>query len=210
MAEHRTDEFAQTDWETVGLRLLVFTRYWARAHYRWRPGESLPAGKSPEDMVCEVYAAFATGQRVLKAGIPVLVQLKGAVRSMLWNLYVSKDAALTHSVAPGDLESQLASDDVAADVAGSDFCAEFWRQLYLDPQVQRSRDLERFARAVEGGAETVEQIGAVTGLSIAQIYEFRRRLKAVAEKIFTSLNQEGQSHEHRIQESDRAPASGLG
>lgn len=210
MSPHPKEEFSLADWETIGLRLLVFTRYWARTHYGWRPGELLPAGRSPEDVACDAYAAFASGQRKLNAAVPLLVQLKGAVRSMLWNLHRSKETALSQSMPPADLEPLSTTGDLAADVAGADFCAEFWRQLQADPQVQRSADLLRFAGAVEAGAESVEEICTATRLAIAQVYELRRRLKTIAERIIAKLNEEGEPHENRHEESNRAPAPGPG
>lgn len=196
MSDRPAEEFTLADWESVGLKLLVFTRYWARTHYRWLPGRPLPQGKSPEDIACDVYAAFANGTRTLNEKTPLMAQLKGAVRSVLWNLHNSKDAVLTTSLSAEEFEALADSNNPAANVEQADFAAEFWRLLYEDVQVKRSADLRKFANAVEAGAESVDAICTATTFSVAQVYELRRRLKQVAERIFQKLNDEqGAPHE---------------
>lgn len=195
MSHESPPEGTLADWETIGLKLLAFTLYWARTHYGWTPGRPMPQGKTPEDVVCDVYAAYATGQRAVNRDVGPLVQLKSAVRSVLWNLYTSKEAKTTASVPPETLEPFIADGDVADEVADGDFCQIFWLRMYEDNQVKRSADLERFARAIEAGSETIEELTRATGFSVAQIYELRRRLKAVAERVLAALNTEGVSHE---------------
>ena len=211
MSDSPAEEFTLADWEAIGLKLLVFTRYWARTHYRWLPGRPLPQGKTPEDVSCDVYAAFATGQRELNESVPLMVQLKGAARSMLWNLHNSKEAERSTLLAPGEWELIAAEEDPADAVATNDFYAEFWRLLHSDGQVQRSTDLKHVVEAVASGADTVEEICSATKLSVAQVYELRRRLKSVAEKIFERLNDErGELYERGHQKISGAAASSIG
>lgn len=195
MNHESADEALLADWETVGLQLLTFTIYWARTHYRWHAGKPLPGGKSPEDIVCEVYAAYVTGQRKINPGVALLLQLKGAVRSILWNLHTSKEAKTTAPADPETFAALMAEGNPADAVGDDDFCATFWSRLYEDNQVKRSADLTKFARAIEDGAESIPEITAATGFSVAQAYELRRRLKVVAERVLAALNTEGATHE---------------
>ena len=99
-AEH---EFRDANWKLVGLRLLVFARYWAKAHYGWCDGRLMPTSKTPEDVACDVYAAYSRGERKFSAEAPMWVQLKSAVKSVLWNLHpdcfsVLKQATLRQKV----------------------------------------------------------------------------------------------------------------
>jgi hypothetical protein len=195
MNHESADEALLADWETVGLQLLTFTIYWARTHYRWHADKPLPGGRTPEDIVCEVYAAYATGQRKLNPEVALLVQLKSAVRSVLWNLHTSKEAKTTASVDPETFVTLMAESNPADEVGDDDFCATFWSRLYEDNQLKRSADLTKFARAVEDGSESIAEITAATGFSVAQAYELRRRLKTVAERVLVALNTEGVTHE---------------
>src|SRR5436190_15528602 len=113
------------DWETIGLQLLTFTLYWARTHYRWSPGKPLPNGQTPQDIVCDVYTAHVTGQRKINPDVPLLLQLKSAIRSVLWNLYTSKEARTTAPADPSTLEPFMAEGNPADDVGDQDFCEVF-------------------------------------------------------------------------------------
>lgn len=195
MHHENADESLLADWESIGLQLLTFTLYWARTHYRWSSGKPLPNGQTPEDLVCEVYSAYVTGQRKVNPKVDVLVQLKGAIRSILWNLYTSKEARTTAPADPDTLVAFIADGNPADAVGDDDFCTTFWQRLYEDNQVKRSADLTKFAHAIETGAETIPEITAATGFTVAQAYELRRRLKAVAERVLAALNTEGATHE---------------
>ena len=195
MHHESADESSLADWESIGLQLLTFTLYWARTHYRWSSGRPLPNGQTPEDLVCDVYSAYVTGQRKINPGVDILVQLKGAIRSVLWNLYTSKEARTTAPADPETLVAFMAEGNPADAVGDDDYCASFWLRLYEDNQVKRSADLTKFARAIETGAETIPEITAATGFTVAQAYELRRRLKAVAERVLAALNTEGATHE---------------
>ncbi|GAB1488623.1 hypothetical protein MASR2M8_10690 [Opitutaceae bacterium] len=195
MNHETTDESALGDWESIGLQLLTFTLYWARTHYRWSSGKPLPNGQTPEDLVCDVYSAYVTGQRKINPSVDILVQLKGAIRSVLWNLYTSKEARTTAPTDPEKLVAFMADGNPADEVGDDDYCATFWQRLYEDNQVKRSADLTKFARAIEAGAETIPELTTATGFTVAQAYELRRRLKAVAERVLAALNTEGATHE---------------
>src|SRR5436309_6622673 len=93
-------EFAKADWKSVGLRLLVFTRYWAKAHYGWYEGKLMAGGNSPEDIACEVYLAYHRGDRKFNDREGMWIQLKRSVKSVLWNMYSLKKHKLTSAEEP--------------------------------------------------------------------------------------------------------------
>ena len=95
-AEH---EFRDANWKLVGLRLLVFARYWAKAHYGWCDGRLMPTSKTPEDVVCEVGRLLARRTKV-QCRSPMWVQLKSAVKSVLWNLHQLKEGKVTRAEEP--------------------------------------------------------------------------------------------------------------
>jgi hypothetical protein len=63
----------------------------AARKYRWREGKALPLGKTPEDIVGEVYVSFIKGEgsdgkhikeaRNFDPSKDLMLQLKGAIRS---------------------------------------------------------------------------------------------------------------------------------
>src|SRR6266699_2781222 len=93
-------EFRDADWKSVGLRLLIFARYWAKVHYGWREDGLLPTSKTPEDVACEVYVAFSRQIRKFSPEAPMWIQLKNAVKSVLWNLHQLKEGKMTRSEEP--------------------------------------------------------------------------------------------------------------
>src|ERR1700686_1182666 len=68
----------------------------AARKYRWREGKTLPLGKTPEDIVGEVYVSFIKGEgsegkrikgaRHFDPSKDLMLQLKGAIRSAMWAL----------------------------------------------------------------------------------------------------------------------------
>src|SRR5438045_8001017 len=90
MNEEELEHLRSLDWSDLGLRLLVFTKYWAKTYYGWSAGPTLPDGKSPDDIARETIGAFWAGVRAWNPKYDVLTQLKSGVRSDLWNLHKKK------------------------------------------------------------------------------------------------------------------------
>lgn len=195
-AEH---EFRDADWKAIGLRLLVFARYWAKAHYGWWDGQLLPGSKSPEDVACEVYAAYSRGERTFSADAPMWVQLKSAVKSVLWNLHQLKEGKLTRAEDPEFFEP-MADGNPGPETAlrSEEFCKRFFELLYADLRVKKNGELRKVIVALENGAQTVAEFVQETGLKTARVYELRRQLKAVAEPVLNKMNREGDSYEQAL------------
>jgi hypothetical protein len=195
-AEH---EFRDANWQLVGLRLLVFARYWAKAHYGWYDGQLLPTSKTPEDVACEVYAAYARGERKFSADAPMWVQLKSAVKSVLWNLHQLKEGKLTSTEEPEFFEPvEAGNPGPEAALHSEEFCARFFELLYADSRAKKSNELKRVIRALEDGAETVAEFVKATGFTAGRVYELRRQLKAVSESVLNKMNRDGDSHEQKF------------
>jgi|SRR5512136_31471 hypothetical protein len=195
-AEH---EFRDANWKLVGLRLLVFARYWAKAHYGWCDGRLLPTSKTPEDVACEVYAAYSRGERKFSAEASMWVQLKSAVKSVLWNLHHLKEGKITSTEEPEFFEP-VADGNPGPEAAlhSEEFCERFFELLYADSRVKKNSELRKVIEALEKGAQTVAEFVQETGLKTARVYELRRQLKTVAEPVLNKMNREGDSYEQAL------------
>ena len=87
MDNEAISKLSALDWDDTGPRLLEFARRWAAMVYGWREGSTLPNGMSIEDVAKDAIAAFATGDRRLNPRFEIVVQLKGAIGSILWKFH---------------------------------------------------------------------------------------------------------------------------
>ena len=203
-AEH---EFRNANWKLVGLRLLVFARYWAKAHYGWIDGRLLPTSKTPEDVACEVYAAYSHGERKFSDEAPMWVQLKSAVKSVLWNLHQLKEGKIT-SVEEPEFFEPVADGNPGPETAlqSEEFCERFFELLYADSRVKKNSELKKTILALENGAQTVAEFVQKTGLTTARVYALRRQLKTVAESVLNKMNRDGDSYEQALPKRSTAVA----
>ena len=189
MDEETLSKLSAVDWDQAAPRLLEFARRWASNVYGWRSGTTLPNGMGIEDVAKDAVSAFATGDRKLNPRFEVVVQLKGAVRSILWKIYRKKGDELTSAESPAFFDMQLDEAlDPAAKVAGDDFCRRFIEQLAADEKVARSPELLGIVKAYADGAETVEDVAEKTRIPVKRVYELRRNLKEAAARILKSFN----------------------
>jgi hypothetical protein len=200
-------EFRDADWKLVGLRLLVFARYWAKSHYGWYDGRLLPVGKTPEDVACEVYIAYLRGDRKFSPDAAMWVQLKSATKSVLWNLHQLKEGKVTSTEAPEFFEP-VEDRNLGPEAAlrSEEFCERFFALLYADLRVKKSGELKKIIEALENGAQTVAEFVKETGLTPARVYELRRQLKTVAEPVLNKMNREGDCYEQTLPKRSAAIA----
>lgn len=176
------------DWNQIGLKLLVFARYWAKTHYFWKEGTYLPESKLPEDIATEAISAFWAGVREWNPKVDVVTQLKGAVRSMLWNLHKKKGSKLTTTEEPAFFEFHLDNKpDPAAEADSNDFYKSVFEALYEQDKVLDSDELIMIVMAYEDGAETVPEVAEKTGLTAKRIYELRRQLREMKQSVMEML-----------------------
>jgi hypothetical protein len=200
-------EFENADWQSVGLRLLAFARYWAKAHYGWYEDKLLAGGHTPEDVACEVYAAHRRGDRTFNSVDPMWIQLKRAVKSVLWNLHSSKESKSTSAEEPEFFEPiSDGKPGPEAMLRSAEFYEKFFRLLYADVRVKKNEDLRKTIEAFENGAREIAELVKDTGLSTARIYEMRRQLKPVAESALNKMNRDGDGHEQELSKRNATTA----
>jgi hypothetical protein len=189
-------EFQKADWKSVGLRLLIFARYWAKAHYGWYDGKLLAGGHTPEDVVCEVYVAYRRGDRTFNENEPMWIQLKRSVKSVLWNIHSLKESKITRAEEPEFFEP-ISDEKPGPEAAlhSAEFYEKFFQVMYADLRVKKSNDLTKMIQAFENGAREISELVKDTGLSTARIYEMRRQLKSVAESALNKMNHDGDNYE---------------
>src|SRR5258708_23031653 len=189
MDEDAISKLSAVDWDETAPRLLEFARRWAANVYGWQGGTTLPNGMGIEDVAKDAVAAFATGERKLNPRFEIAVQLKGAVRSILWKIHRKSGDKLTSAESPEFFDGQSAEAlDPAAKLTSEDFCRKFIEPLSADEKVTRSAELLSTVKAYADGAESVEDVAAKTGLPIKRVYELRRDLKEVTTKALRIMN----------------------
>jgi len=187
--EEALGKLSAVDWDDAAPRLLEFARRWAANLYGWRSGTTLPNGMGIEDVVKDTVSAFATGDRKFNPRFEVVIQLKGAIRSILWKIYRKKADELTSTESPAFFDMQVDEAlDPAAKVAGDDFCRRFIERLAADDKIKRSPELLGIVGAYADGAESVEDVAEKTGFPVKRIYELRRNVKEIAARVLESLN----------------------
>jgi len=194
MDNEAISKLSALDWDDAGPRFLEFARRWAGMVYGWREGTNLPNGMSIEDVVKDAVAAFATGDRKINPRFDLPVQLKGAIRSILWKIHHKSGDKLTSAESPEFFDAQLEeTPDPAAKLASNDFCRRFIEFLSMDEKIAGSIELLRIVQAYAGGAETVEEVAEKTGLGAKRIYELRRHLKEAAARVLRTMNRKEQA-----------------
>lgn len=189
MTEEELEHLRSLDWNDLGLRLLVFAKYWAKNHYSWTEGRPLPEGKSPDEIAKEAISAFWASVRKWNPKYDVLTQLKGAVRSILWNLHQKKSSKLTAPHPPEFFDLHVGEKpDAAAEVASEDYCRAIFEALYKDDAIRNNDELMLLVMAYEEGAETINDVAHKTGLEVAAIYTLRRQLKDIKQRVLATLD----------------------
>jgi hypothetical protein len=200
-------EFMKADWKSVGLRLLLFARYWAKSHYGWYEGKLMPGSVSPEDVASEVYTAHRRGietpeqndVRRFNDKDPMWTQLKRSVKSVLWNIHKLKESRITSAEGPEFFDPILdEKPSPDAELRSVEFCEELFRLMFADVRVKRNDDLKLTIQAYESGARGATDLQNETGLTRDRVYEMRKAAKAVAETVLNKMNRDGVGHEQEI------------
>ena len=191
MSEEELERLRSLDWTDLGLRLLVFTKYWAKTHYFWKEGRPLADGRSPEEIAKDAISAFWASVRKWNPKYDVLTQLKGAVRSILWNLHKKKGTKLTGPEAPEFFDLHFGKGpDPAEEAESEDYCKSIFEALYQHDTVLGNDELFMVVMAYEDGAESSDDVADKTGIAKKRIYELRRQLKDIQQSVLDTLNTE--------------------
>ena len=147
--EQELSKLRSLDWEDIGQRVLIYSRYWAKTHYFWTEENPLPGEKSPEDITKEAISAFWEGLRRLNPKYSVLIQLKGAVRSILWNLHAKKESKLTSSAGPEFFDDRLDDGPTPSDqLESKDYEQAIFEALYDHERVAREQGTDEICESI--------------------------------------------------------------
>jgi hypothetical protein len=180
--------------EELALKLLRHCCIIAGQNYGWYAGQTLPLGKYPDLLVCEVIDDFFQGRRNFNTAYGVETQLKGAVRSELSALYRRKEAK-ARPFKSGD--DDTAPCDFAelepgpAELAMNKHDSRKLFELYAaHPDVKGNEELETLLLAIEEGADDTPTQAKATGIAEKRIYELRRKLREIYPTILKQFQQQ--------------------
>src|SRR5713226_1565485 len=83
--------YLRTHQQEIALKLLRHARFRA-TYYGWTSGATLPLGKDPEQIVCDVVEDYLHDRRHFNPKYGIDVQLTRAVNSELWALHQRVEA----------------------------------------------------------------------------------------------------------------------
>jgi hypothetical protein len=188
MNEEELERLRSLDWNDLGARLLIFTKYWAKTYYHWSAGPTLPEGKTPEDVAKEAISSFWASVRKWNPKYSVLTQLKGAVRSILSNLHKKKSTQATDVQPPEFFDFHMdPGRDPATEADSNDYCKAIFATLYEQDEVLNSEELMMVVMAYEDDADSIDDVVAKTGLDRKKIYALRRQLKPIKQRVVDIL-----------------------
>jgi hypothetical protein len=192
-------EFQNADWQELLPRLTLFTLHWAGLLYGWKADQVLD-GRTLEDVPEDVFLAFWNKKRHFADNVPMWVQLKNAVKSVLWNIYQRIKGHKTK------LESEI--DDPADEECGviksvpggeptpdavfesEESAKRFFELLRAHPKVKKNIELQRTVLALENGALGYEELVKATGFAINRLYELVNDLKPIVKSVLKKLKSE--------------------
>jgi hypothetical protein len=171
----------------VALELLDFTRTYLGVRYGWHDKKMLPKGQDPEGIVLGLIEKLLSGEgRPLNDSVGLIFQLKGMIRSEVWNLLHCSDAKKVSFEAAGDdgPNHEPVCDSFADEIVGSmDVCQRLFALLEEHPKVKADEDFGYVVLAYQDGADSAQAVAEKTGIRVERIYEYNRQLK----KIYPSL-----------------------
>ena len=184
--------------------LYDYARNLARRKYHWCEGKSLPLGKSPEDIVTDVYVSYAKGAassgkrakgvRHFDPTKDIMLQLKGSIKSAMWAL---TDKASTKKellgASDGDAQQvEVAPTDPLPDdiVESADFAKAVAERVKLHPKLQASRDLRDLFALFELGKTEVADQASELGKNSQEICQLRYQLRQSYSEVINELNRQ--------------------
>jgi len=177
----------------VALELLDFTRTYLGVRYGWHDGRMLPKGQDPIGIVLGLIDKLLNGEgRQLNDDEGLIIQLKGMIRSEVWNLLHCSDAKnVTFEVAGDEGPNHEPVGGLLADeIVGSlDFCQRVFDLLEAHPAVKADEDFGFVLLAYQDGATSSKAVAEKTGIKIDRVYEYNRQLKKIYPSLKAKLNQ---------------------
>jgi hypothetical protein len=177
----------------------------AAREYRWRAGKSLPLGKTPEDIVREVYVSYIKGEgsegkrikgvRHFDPNKDLMFQLKGAIRSAMWAL-ADKSSAKHEQLSTteeGDAEpTEFAPTDSspAERAESADFAKAVVEGVKAHPKFKESLETQDLFAAFELEITEVPDQARELGKKPEQICQLRYQLRQIYSEVMDELNKD--------------------
>jgi len=189
--------------EDLILVLYDHARKLAARKYGWREGKTLPLGKTPEEIVTDVYVSYIKGDgtdgqrtkgiRHFDSEKDLLFQLKGSIRSALWAL-ADKSSTKNELVArtedeaaqPTKFESTEATP--AEIVESADFAKAVVEGVNEHPKTKANKDLQDLIAAFDMDVTEVPEQAELLGKKTEQICQLRFQLKGIFLGVTQELN----------------------
>jgi hypothetical protein len=175
----------------------------AARKYGWREGKTLPLGKTPEEIVTDIYVSYikgdgTEGQRIkgmrhFNSEKDFMLQLKGSIRSALWAL-TDKSSTKNEFVARTDEEvtQPLGYESTEATPAESVEAADFAKAVVdgvnSHPKIKASQDLQDLIAAFDLDVIEVEGQAEMLGKKNEQITQLRYQLRGIFLGVTQELN----------------------
>jgi hypothetical protein len=197
MAEDCLELLKNDAWRgEMALRLLDYTHRLLERKHGWSPSVMLPGGKDPQNIVFEVFERVAAGTKKFNDRCGCEVQLKGMVRSVIYNLFKSKDATL-QSIALTEDEERNPEVEKALTVGGSEsefegvqYTERFFQILEDHPKVKKNSDLGLVIMAYVEGAAGSKEVAQMTGIPVKRVYEYNRNLTSILLEVEAKMKKE--------------------
>lgn len=171
--------------------------------YGWREGKTLPLGKTPEDIVTEVYASYINGKgtegqrikgmRHFNPEKDFVLQLKGSIRSALWALTDKSSTkneivARTEEAAANPVEFGSTEATPAESAESADFAKAVVEAVNEHPKIKASQDLQDLIAAFELDLTDVEEQAEMLCKKNEQITQLRYQLRVIFLEVIKELN----------------------
>jgi hypothetical protein len=178
-------------------------RLLAMREYGWRVGKTLPLGKTPEDVVTEVYVSYIKGagtagrrlkgMRHFNPEKDFMLQLKGSIRSAMWALTdrsstKNEFVARTQEDAAKPMEFASTDPSPAESVDSADFAEAVVEMVNSHPNIKASQDLQDLLAAFELGKTEVPDQAEMLSKKNEQISQLRFQLRTIILEVITELN----------------------
>lgn len=175
----------------------------AARKYGWRDGRTLPLGKTPEEIVTDVYVSYVKGdgtegQRIkgvrhFNSEKDLMLQLKGSIRSTLWALSDKSSTknelvARTEEEAARPLGFESTEATPAESVESADFAKAVVEAVNAHPKITANKDLQDLIAAFDLDVTEVEGQAEMLGKKSEQISQLRYQLKGVILGVTQELN----------------------
>jgi hypothetical protein len=184
--------------------LYEYARNLAARKYHWYQGKTLPLGKTPEDIVTDIYVAYARGAgtsgkrtkgiRHFDPDKDIMLQLKGSIKSAMWALTdraSTKNELLARSEEDAKKVELAATDPIPDDlVESADFARAVAERVRNHPKIKNGGDLEDLLTLFE--LEIVEVADQARELkkNEKEICQLRYQLRQIYSEVIDELNRQ--------------------